>query len=66
MQKLKTKRGAAKRFFKTSGGKFKRVKAFKSHLLECKNRKRKRNLRKAAYIVKGKEKRNLKRLLPYA
>lgn len=66
LQKLKTKRGAAKRFSKTSSGKFKRAKAFRGHLLECKNRKRKRNLGKAAYIVKGKEKKNLKRLLPYA
>jgi large subunit ribosomal protein L35 len=66
MQKLKTKRGAAKRFFKTSTGKFKRAKACKGHLLEWKTRKRKRNLRKNTYIISGKQKKNLKRLLPYS
>ena len=47
MPKLKTHRGAAKRFKKTASGKFKRAKAFKSHILTKKSQKRKRHLRKA-------------------
>ena len=47
MPKMKTHRGAAKRFKKTGTGKLKRnCKAFKSHILTKKSSKRKRNLRK--------------------
>src|SRR5262249_33437377 len=42
MPKLKTHRGAAKRFKRTKGGKFLRSKAFKQHILSSKTRKRKR------------------------
>ena len=42
MPKLKTHRGAAKRFKKTAGGKFVRSKAFKQHILTSKSAKRKR------------------------
>ena len=45
MPKLKTHRGAAKRFKKTAGGKFVRSKAFKQHILTSKSRSRKRSLR---------------------
>ena len=44
MPKLKTHRGAAKRFKKTASGKFKRAKAFKSHILTKKAPGRKRGL----------------------
>ncbi|HEX7253270.1 MAG TPA: 50S ribosomal protein L35, partial [Thermoanaerobaculia bacterium] len=44
MPKLKTHRGAAKRFRKTASGKFKRGKAFKSHILTKKAPGRKRGL----------------------
>ena len=44
MPKLKTHRGAAKRFRKTASGKFKRSKAMKSHILGKKNAKRRRRL----------------------
>ena len=44
MPKMKTHRGAAKRFALTSTGKIKRRKAFANHILEKKNRKRKRRL----------------------
>ena len=50
MPKVKTRRAAAKRFSITGSGEFKRNKAFKSHILEKKTRKRKRNLRKAALV----------------
>ena len=43
MPKMKTHRGAAKRFKKTGSGKLKRAKAFKSHILTKKSQKRKRN-----------------------
>lgn len=64
MPKLKTHRGAAKRFRKTATGKFKRSRAFHSHLLSKKSSRRKRRLLKPAY-VKSTEMKKLKRLLPY-
>ena len=45
MPKLKTHRGAAKRFKRTKSGKFLRSKAFKQHILTSKTTKRKRALR---------------------
>ena len=50
MFKLKTKRGAAKRFRPTGSGKVMRGHSFKSHILTKKTRKRKRNLRKSALV----------------
>ena len=44
MPKIKTHKGAAKRFKVTGGGKIMREKAYKSHLLTKKNAKRKRSL----------------------
>ncbi|OQA22119.1 MAG: 50S ribosomal protein L35 [Actinobacteria bacterium ADurb.Bin346] len=44
MPKIKTHRGAAKRFKLTGTGKIVRLKAYKSHILTKKNAKRKRNL----------------------
>ena len=64
MPKVKTHRGAAKRFSATGTGKLKRMKANKSHILEKKSAKRKRNLRKATLIDKTKEK-NYKKAMPY-
>jgi large subunit ribosomal protein L35 len=53
MPKMKTHRGAAKRFKVTGSGKVKRYNAYKSHLLESKTSKRKRNLRKAGLVSPG-------------
>ena len=64
MPKMKTHKGAAKRFRKTGTGKLKRAKAFKSHILTKKSAKRKRNLRKAGYVSVAQEK-VMKKLLPY-
>jgi len=64
MPKMKTHKGAAKRFKKTGSGKLKRAKAFKSHILTKKSSKRKRNLRKTAYVSAAQEK-VMKKLLPY-
>ena len=65
MPKMKTNRGAAKRF-KTSGtGKIVRNKAFSSHILTKKSTKRKRNLRKSTVLDSANLK-NVMRMLPYA
>jgi large subunit ribosomal protein L35 len=64
MPKLKTHRGAAKRFSLTGTGKVKRSKAYASHILTTKTRKRKRNLRKSA-ILDLSDERQIKRLIPY-
>jgi large subunit ribosomal protein L35 len=50
MPKLKTNRGAAKRFKRTASGRIKRGKAYKSHILTKKETKRKRNLRKSTTV----------------
>ncbi len=64
MPKMKTHRGAAKRFKKTGTGKLKRAKAFKRHILTKKSAKTKRNLRKTGYVSASQEK-VMKKLLPY-
>ncbi|MCY6482769.1 50S ribosomal protein L35 [Clostridium aestuarii] len=64
MPKMKTHRGAAKRFKKTGSGKLKRSKAFKSHILTKKSSKTKRNLRKSGLVSDSQEK-VMKKLLPY-
>ena len=64
MPKMKTHRGAAKRFSVTKSGKVKRAKAYKSHILNKKTSKRKRNLRKGTYISAA-ERKNIKVLIPY-
>jgi large subunit ribosomal protein L35 len=64
MPKLKTHRGAAKRFSLTSSGKVKRSKAFASHILTKKTTKRKRTYRRSA-IVDSANQKAIKRLIPY-
>jgi large subunit ribosomal protein L35 len=61
--KMKTHKGAAKRFKITGSGKIKRFKANKSHILTKKSAKRKRRLRRPSVISTRGEARNLKRLL---
>jgi large subunit ribosomal protein L35 len=53
MPKMKTRSGAKKRFRLTAGGKVKRASAFRSHILTSKSRKRKRKLRKGAFVSSG-------------
>jgi len=65
MPKLKTNRSAAKRFRSTATGKLRRQKAFASHILTKKSRKRKRNLRRLALVADANTK-LLRELLPYA
>jgi large subunit ribosomal protein L35 len=64
MPKMKTHRGAAKRFKKTGTGKFKRNRANASHILEKKSPGRKRRLRKSALVCKAEQKR-VAVMLPY-
>lgn len=64
MPKIKTHRGAAKRFSKTKNGKFKRSKAFNRHLKSAKSANRKRHLRKAT-MADASETNRLKHMLPY-
>ncbi|MGE5380248.1 MAG: 50S ribosomal protein L35 [Methylocystaceae bacterium] len=64
MPKMKTHRGAAKRFGKTGSGKVKRHKAYHSHLLECKSPKQKRHLRQGSTMSKADQK-NIAQLIPY-
>jgi large subunit ribosomal protein L35 len=64
MPKIKTNRGAAKRFGRTGSGKVKRRRAFHSHILTSKNKKRKRRLRTGT-IVHPVDAKNIKKLIPY-
>ena len=64
MPKLKTHRGAAKRFKRTKGGAFLRSSAFKRHILSSKTTKRKRKLR-GTTVVAEPDSAKLARMLPY-
>lgn len=64
MPKLKTKKGAKKRFKLTKSGKVKRHKEGARHILTKKSRKRKRSLKQPATVDKAFEKK-LRNLLPY-
>ncbi len=64
MPKMKSNRGAAKRFKATGSGKIRRNKAFTSHILTKKSTKRKRNLRKTGLVAESNQ-RSIRRLLPY-
>ena len=62
MPKMKTRKSVAKRFSLTGTGKIKRAHDGKNHILTKKTRKRKRNLKKAAYVSKQYE-RNIKAMM---
>ncbi|MFQ5688667.1 MAG: 50S ribosomal protein L35 [Gemmatimonadota bacterium] len=62
MPKMRTNRSAAKRFRKTGGSRHRRQKAYRSHILTKKRRKRKRRLRKPA-LVSAADQRRVKRML---
>jgi large subunit ribosomal protein L35 len=64
MPKIKTNRAAAKRFRTTKSGLIKRSKAYASHILATKTRKRKRRLR-AADTVNVADAKNVRQLIPY-
>ena len=64
MPKIKTNRGAAKRFKTTGAGKIVRNKAYSSHILTKKSTKRKRNLRKSS-LVDSTNFKQVAKLIPY-
>ncbi|MEJ2575639.1 MAG: 50S ribosomal protein L35 [Gammaproteobacteria bacterium] len=64
MPKIKTNRGAAKRFTKTAGG-FKRAQSHRRHILTKKSTKRKRHLRSPAMLDKS-DVAAARRMIPYA
>jgi large subunit ribosomal protein L35 len=64
MPKLKTHKGASKRFKKTGTGKVKRHHAFSRHILTSKPRSRKRKL-KAGVMADPTNQPSLLRMLPY-
>ena len=64
MPKLKTNRGAAKRFKRTATGKFKRSQAYLNHILTKKSTKRKRHLREALLIDSANQA-AVRKMLPY-
>ncbi|MFA5354020.1 MAG: 50S ribosomal protein L35 [Thermodesulfovibrionales bacterium] len=64
MPKLKTHRGAAKRFKVTGSGKIKRYKANRSHMLTGKPAKRMRSLRQSALVPEVLHD-NIRKLIPY-
>ena len=65
MPKIKTNRGAAKRFKRTASGKFKRGQSHHRHILTKKSTKRKRQLR-AIDQVHESDTRAVRRMMPYA
>jgi len=64
MPKLKTNRGAAKRFVLTASGRFKRAQSHFNHILTKKSTKRKRHLR-ASKLVHAADHAAVKKMLPY-
>jgi large subunit ribosomal protein L35 len=64
MPKLKTHKGAAKRFKKTGTGKVKRGHSHLRHILTSKSKKRKRKLGKSI-LVSDADTPNVKRMIPY-
>jgi large subunit ribosomal protein L35 len=61
--KMKTHKGAAKRFKVTGSGKVRRMKAYKSHILTKKGPKRKRNLRRPTTVATTGDAKRMKRLV---
>jgi large subunit ribosomal protein L35 len=65
MPKMKTNKGALKRFRKTKTGKIKRSRAFAGHYFTPKSPKRKRQLRGGDAVVASCDTKRIKRLIPY-
>jgi large subunit ribosomal protein L35 len=63
MPKMKTHRGAAKRFGKTGTGKLRRARSNKQHILTKKSSKRKRKLRQSA-LIESVDVKRVKQMLP--
>lgn len=66
MPKLKSNRGAAKRFKVTASGKVKRGQSHKRHILTKKSSKRKRHLRSDEVMVHSRDVASVRQMLPYS
>jgi large subunit ribosomal protein L35 len=64
MPKIKTNRGAAKRFSRTASGKLKHRQSHRSHMLTKKSTKRKRHLR-SIILLNDNDQKAAARLIPY-
>ncbi len=64
MPKIRTNRGAAKRFKRTGTGLLKRRQGYKNHILTKKSTKRKRHLRHELVVTAADEK-SVNRMIPY-
>jgi len=64
MPKMKTKKAAKKRLKVTGGGKLKRAKGSKSHLMRKKRSKRRLSLKEGSYVSAA-ETKKVKTMLPY-
>ena len=64
MPKIKTRRGAAKRFRRTASGKIRRGQAFRSHILTKMSSARKRRLRRSTLVARADEP-HIREQLPY-
>ena len=65
MPKMKSNRGAAKRFRKTASGGFKRNQSHRRHILTKKSTKRKRHLRAATHVA-AVDAPMVRRMLPFS
>ena len=65
MPKMKSNRGAAKRFKSTASGKFKRAQSHRRHILTKKSTKRKRQLREGLMVCSADQK-AIRRMLPFS
>ena len=65
MPKMKTNRGAAKRFKQSASGKFRHRQSFRSHILTKKSTKRKRQLR-SVIAIHDNDQKAVARMLPYS
>lgn len=65
MPKMKTNRGAAKRFTRTASGKFKRGQSHRRHILTKKSSKRKRHLRDDVQVCAS-DTAALRQMMPYS
>ncbi|MEE9451189.1 MAG: 50S ribosomal protein L35 [Gammaproteobacteria bacterium] len=63
MNKLKTHRGAAKRFRRTATGEYKRRRANRNHILTKRSREQKRRLRVSDLMVNSADRKAVKRML---
>ena len=65
MPKLKSNRGAAKRFKRTASGGYKRAQSHKNHILTKKSTKRKRHLRSIEQVADA-DVAMIRRMMPYS